>query len=576
MPLSAHAIRLIMTHTFAQKELRKFHAQFVNSSNFVNAQAQCVGKADFEWDLCILDKSIEGTCKPISKDDAYLTVQPWQWHRILTEEMYPSYGCEPKTEVDFGKILKFASYFPDVMVNFKNEGHSYFASSAVALPPGNGIKTLMVSVKHLDSVQLYKAGYLETITGRWHDGPVAKIGGGVKLEQLYDTLRESGNFTHVGGTCTSVGVGGWMTLGGLSVESGRVLGLGVDNVRQFEVMLSSGDVVIADNLVNQDLFKAMLGGGSGFGLILSMVVQLGPGSQVQKYQFTFTDPTKVDISQWYLTLAKHVNPDRRWALVPILAQGNSGGRTGGTVNMTFLGSKEDAESSPVYKAFVALLDHEHNKHFTIYSHESWPTYSSFKYDTKLDRGWDEAMPPTFNWLVPTDFALKDPVETARFLREVDEKNMVVDGCDGMTFGYQFMGKYAENKYLSKFQSSGIQRREAAFLMVACNKEILKSLSNAWPNQTWSTNHYQLGEAELINRDFVEVTWGAELYKELLLTKMKYDPSNKIMCYYCVAWPPMSQKFKDILNTNPNYAKTSHIADAQIDISPYLKSFAPTV
>lgn len=66
--------------------------------------------------------------------------------------------------------------------------------------------------------------------------------------------------------CGGTGVGGVTIGGGESYLQPRV-GWAVDNVLNYEIVLASGKIVNANQASNKDLFKALKGGGSNFGIV---------------------------------------------------------------------------------------------------------------------------------------------------------------------------------------------------------------------------------------------------------------------------------------------------------------------
>lgn len=66
----------------------------------------------------------------------------------------------------------------------------------------------------------------------------------------------------------SVGVGGFTTGGGMGVIC-REHGLAIDNLREVDVVTADGDLVVANEEQNEDLFWAIRGGGGNFGVITS-------------------------------------------------------------------------------------------------------------------------------------------------------------------------------------------------------------------------------------------------------------------------------------------------------------------
>jgi FAD/FMN-containing dehydrogenase len=89
---------------------------------------------------------------------------------------------------------------------------------------------------------------------------VVKAGPGVDVEALYKWGGENGRVT-IGGTTTTVGATGGYILGGGLGPLVPYYGMGVDNVLQYEVVTADGDIKIANECQNQDLFWAMRGGG---------------------------------------------------------------------------------------------------------------------------------------------------------------------------------------------------------------------------------------------------------------------------------------------------------------------------
>ena len=66
----------------------------------------------------------------------------------------------------------------------------------------------------------------------------------------------------------SVGVGGFTTGGGMGVVC-REHGLAIDNLREVDVVTADGDLVVASEERNEDLFWAIRGGGGNFGVVTS-------------------------------------------------------------------------------------------------------------------------------------------------------------------------------------------------------------------------------------------------------------------------------------------------------------------
>ncbi|KAI1323092.1 FAD-binding domain-containing protein [Xylariaceae sp. FL0255] len=97
---------------------------------------------------------------------------------------------------------------------------------------------------------------------------IAGIGPGGRWQYVYQELLEKyGPITVAGGRDGDVGVGGFLLGGGNSYYSGNV-GFGCDTVANFEVVLADGSVVDANaSNDNADLYRALKGGGSNFGIV---------------------------------------------------------------------------------------------------------------------------------------------------------------------------------------------------------------------------------------------------------------------------------------------------------------------
>jgi FAD binding domain len=91
------------------------------------------------------------------------------------------------------------------------------------------------------------------------------LGSGVTWGQAYDYVSDSGiGFT--GGICEDVGVGGVSLGGGQSLFQPK-RGWVIDNIVNYEVVLASGDIVNANQTSYPDLFKALKGGNTNFGIV---------------------------------------------------------------------------------------------------------------------------------------------------------------------------------------------------------------------------------------------------------------------------------------------------------------------
>ncbi|GAB1314575.1 hypothetical protein MFIFM68171_04785 [Madurella fahalii] len=124
------------------------------------------------------------------------------------------------------------------------------------------------------------------------DKKTASIGGGsVWSETVYPNLDRQ-NLTAPGGRITGVGVGGFLTGGGLNFL-GRRDGFACDSVRGYEVVLGTGKVVYASAESNRDLWLALKGGSNNFGIVTRFDIATYPQTEMLGgfISFNFTDDT---------------------------------------------------------------------------------------------------------------------------------------------------------------------------------------------------------------------------------------------------------------------------------------------
>ncbi|KAI0506263.1 hypothetical protein F5B22DRAFT_639287 [Xylaria bambusicola] len=92
-----------------------------------------------------------------------------------------------------------------------------------------------------------------------------QVGAGNTWGHVFRFLDQSG-LSAAGGRQNNVGVSGFLLGGGMPAFP-NLHGLGADNVRNFEVVLSNATIVNANAYENADLYLALKGGGSNFGVV---------------------------------------------------------------------------------------------------------------------------------------------------------------------------------------------------------------------------------------------------------------------------------------------------------------------
>jgi FAD/FMN-containing dehydrogenase len=99
-----------------------------------------------------------------------------------------------------------------------------------------------------------------------------KLEGGCLNEDL-DRDSQAHGFAVTGGFVSTTGIAG-LTLGGGIGHLMRAFGLSIDSLVECEVVTASGDLVVASESENSDLFWGLRGGGGNFGIVTSFEYKL--------------------------------------------------------------------------------------------------------------------------------------------------------------------------------------------------------------------------------------------------------------------------------------------------------------
>ena len=165
----------------------------------------------------------------------------------------------PSSAQDLAKAMPVVSAF-GIPFAVRSGGHTPHAG------PASTSGGLLIALSQLTELSLSA------------DGSLAYVGPGNRWGQVYKFLEPHDKLV-VGGRMGAVGVGGLTTGGGNSYLS-NLHGLACDNVGSFEVVLASGRIVTASPLQNQDLFRALKGGGGNFGIITRLALPTVPSRGV--------------------------------------------------------------------------------------------------------------------------------------------------------------------------------------------------------------------------------------------------------------------------------------------------------
>ncbi|RKR75860.1 FAD-binding oxidoreductase [Frondihabitans australicus] len=122
---------------------------------------------------------------------------------------------------------------------------------------------LLITTSRMASVAINQKEATATVGAGARWGAVVEAAAAVRLAPL-------------NGSSPLVGVVGFTLGGGLSPTMGRSRGWASDHVRRLDVVTASGEMVRATPTENADLFGALLGGKSNFGIVTAMEFDLFP------------------------------------------------------------------------------------------------------------------------------------------------------------------------------------------------------------------------------------------------------------------------------------------------------------
>ncbi|PBK66900.1 glucooligosaccharide oxidase [Armillaria solidipes] len=158
----------------------------------------------------------------------------------------------PSTKEQVSTIVALGSS-ENLQVVARSGGHSYIANG---LGGKNG--ALVIDLSNMTKVEVHASGTATVETGN-------------RLGDVAYALNNHGRaIPH--GSCPYVGIGGHVSGGGFGFTS-RMWGLALDAVQSMTVVLANGSIVMASNTSNVDLFWALRGAASSFGIITSVDFQ---------------------------------------------------------------------------------------------------------------------------------------------------------------------------------------------------------------------------------------------------------------------------------------------------------------
>ncbi|KAK4868625.1 hypothetical protein LT330_006827 [Penicillium expansum] len=237
------------------------------------------------------------------------TLQDWVWESGSTREetcfvggpvdlpchqgRTPLYSAAVRLVSHVQCAIKFAKNH-NLRLVIRNTGHDGSGRSSA---PGS----FEIHTHHLKHTHYHDD--FQPVGAVTTSGPAVTVGAGVILGDLYAEGARQG-YTVVGGVCPTVGfVGGFLQGGGVSGKFSHSRGLAVDNVLEIQAVTADGDLVVANDYHNQDLFWALRGGGGGtFAVVTQATVRVFPDVPCVTTQLAVSAPQGLDDHSWMQVL----------------------------------------------------------------------------------------------------------------------------------------------------------------------------------------------------------------------------------------------------------------------------------
>ncbi|KAI1154873.1 hypothetical protein F4825DRAFT_460150 [Nemania diffusa] len=199
---------------------------------------------------------------------------------FLNQQQHPSCIVAPSTANEVAEVIRLVSLYGSgsEKVAIRSGGHS---SNRGFSNTNNGVT---IDLRGLNQIEI-----------RDPSADTVSVGTGTLWINVSDFLDPL-NLTTVGSRVASVGIGGFVTGGGISFFSPRY-GFSCDNVENMAVVLANGTITNANATSNPRLFRALKGGQNNFGIVTRFGLKMY--SQPAFWGGAIQYPESADAAQLY-------------------------------------------------------------------------------------------------------------------------------------------------------------------------------------------------------------------------------------------------------------------------------------
>ncbi|KAH8704422.1 hypothetical protein GQ44DRAFT_664060 [Phaeosphaeriaceae sp. PMI808] len=208
---------------------------------------------------------------------------------FLQLRLHPSCIVQPKSAHDVSIALDILRASNRTRFAVKGGGHN---ANTGFNNIQNGVTIDMRSIK---SVEISKGD------------EVIRVGAGALSQDAYDAA-EKRNLTVLAGRIGVVGLGGFLTGGGISFYSPQ-FGWACDSIVNFEVVLASGEIVNANATSRPDLYTALKGGQSNFGIVTRFDLKAYPATKIWGGRIAYAPAAVTDLLTAFTNFKGAMTPD---------------------------------------------------------------------------------------------------------------------------------------------------------------------------------------------------------------------------------------------------------------------------
>ncbi|KAI9151986.1 FAD-binding, type 2 [Paramyrothecium foliicola] len=198
-----------------------------------------------------------------------------------SDKGYPAFVLNASTSEHVKLGVDFARN-KNIRLVVRSTGHDYVGRST-------GAGALSIWTRHLNNIVYHRGDFVPAGSSTPLLGNAITVGGGSHMSDILTAVGKHGEVI-VAGNGKTVGVSGYITGGGHSALS-PYYGMATDQVLQIEVVTPKGDIAVANDRQNSDLFWALRGGGgSTFGIITSLTLKTYPSPSILSVDWSATAP----------------------------------------------------------------------------------------------------------------------------------------------------------------------------------------------------------------------------------------------------------------------------------------------